>query len=149
MKIRLVQFSLIAIAWLLLSSCAELRYSDQGKPLDFLHAKRYKAAKKELVQEQSDKNDEIEEQKVKEEESKSELVKKSIQSNLPLWAMVLIAIIISPLAVGLYEDATSRFWLNLVLFSIGYLGLGLISPLVWLIALCAIVHALLIVLDVI
>lgn len=149
MKTRLVQLSLLAIVCLLLSSCAGLRYSDQGKPLDFLHAKRYKAAKKELVKEQAEKSEQTTSPDEKVLDKEVESTKKSIQGDLPLWLFIVLAIILPPLSVGLYEGVTGRFWLNLVLFVIGYGLVGILGNLALIASILAIIHALLIVLDVI
>ena len=61
--------------------------------------------------------------------------------------LVIIAIFIPPLAVGLYEGITGRFWLTLVLWLIG-LGLGfwLLGPGIgWVCGLLAVIFAILIV----
>ncbi|MDX2249055.1 MAG: YqaE/Pmp3 family membrane protein [Bacteroidia bacterium] len=59
--------------------------------------------------------------------------------------LILLAIIIPPLAVYLYDgDATNRFWLNLVLFLLGYGALGFLG-FYYFGGLLAIIHALLIV----
>ena len=65
--------------------------------------------------------------------------------------LVILAIVIPPLAVALFEGITKRFWIDLILAIIG-LGIGfffLTGGLVWLCALAAIIYALLIVLEVI
>lgn len=82
---------------------------------------------------------------------KSLFSKKGKKDELELIIYVILAIIIPPVAVFLYDDGPSnRFWLNLVL---ALLGIGIGSWL-WLGGLgllytVAIVHALLIVLDII
>ncbi len=65
--------------------------------------------------------------------------------------LVILAIILPPLAVALYEGITKRFWIDLVLFVIGIgLGFWLFDGFfVGLCALFAIIYALLIVLEVI
>lgn len=64
--------------------------------------------------------------------------------------LVILAIIIPPLAVGLYEGITVRFWIDLILALLGWGLLGWLLPgLIWLGGLAAIIYALLIVLAVI
>lgn len=65
--------------------------------------------------------------------------------------LVILAIIIPPLAVGLFEGITTRFWIDLILALLGWgLLYWLIGPhLAWLGGLAAIIYALLIVLSVI
>lgn len=64
--------------------------------------------------------------------------------------LVILAFLIPPLAVFIYEGATSRFWIDLVLAIIGYgVGFWLLGGLGWLCALAAVIYALLIVLEVI
>ena len=142
------QFGLLMLICLMLSSCAGLRYSDQGRPLDFLHAKRYKAAKKELVEKDSEKQ-EIAESKMEEPVSKKGItdINETNQVDLPLWGYVLLAIFIPPLAVGLYEGITGRFWLDLILLILasGYTYVSILG----LFGIAAVALALLIVLDVI
>ena len=64
--------------------------------------------------------------------------------------LVIIALIIPPLAVFLFEGATSHFWIDLVLALVG-LGVGfwLLGSLAWVCGLVAVIYALLIVLSVI
>lgn len=62
--------------------------------------------------------------------------------------LVILAIIIPPLAVGLYEGITLRFWIDLILALLGWGLLGWLVPgLIWLGGLAAIIYALLIVLG--
>lgn len=64
--------------------------------------------------------------------------------------LVILAIIIPPLAVGLFEGITVRFWIDLILALLGWGLLGWLFPgLIWLGGLAAIIYALLIVLSVI
>jgi len=64
--------------------------------------------------------------------------------------LVILAIILPPLAVFLFEEASTRFWIDLVLALLGWGVFAWLLPgLVWLGGLAAIVYALLIVLDVI
>jgi uncharacterized membrane protein YqaE (UPF0057 family) len=65
--------------------------------------------------------------------------------------LVILAIILPPLAVAIYEGITKRFWIDLVLFIIG-IGVGFWlfgGGIAWLCALAAVIYALLIVLEVI
>jgi uncharacterized membrane protein YqaE (UPF0057 family) len=63
--------------------------------------------------------------------------------------LVILALILPPLAVGIYEGITGRFWLVLVLWLIGWgVGWWLLGPLAWLASLVAVIMALLIVLGV-
>lgn len=61
--------------------------------------------------------------------------------------LIILAIVIPPLAVYLYDgDTTNRFWLNLVLTLVGYgLGGALLPGLFYIGGLIAVIHALLIV----
>lgn len=63
--------------------------------------------------------------------------------------LIILAILIPPLAVGLYEGITSRFWIDLLLALIGWgLGWFLLGPqLAWVAGLAAVIYALLIVLG--
>jgi uncharacterized membrane protein YqaE (UPF0057 family) len=68
--------------------------------------------------------------------------------------LVILALIIPPLAVFIFEGATSRFWIDLILAILGYgLGFGLFvafgGGIWWLLGLAAVIYALLIVLSVI
>jgi uncharacterized membrane protein YqaE (UPF0057 family) len=63
--------------------------------------------------------------------------------------LVILALILPPLAVGIYEGITGRFWLVLVLWLLGWgVGWWLLGPLGWLCSLVAVIMALLIVLGV-
>lgn len=65
--------------------------------------------------------------------------------------LVILAFLIPPLAVFIFEGASTRFWIDLVLTIVGY-GIGfwlLGGGLAWLCALAAVIYALLIVLEVI
>ena len=71
------------------------------------------------------------------------------ESGAMLVLLVILAIIIPPLAVFIYEGATTRFWIDLILALVGIgLGLGL-GGIAYLAALAAVIYALLIVLGVI
>jgi uncharacterized membrane protein YqaE (UPF0057 family) len=62
--------------------------------------------------------------------------------------LVILAIIIPPLAVFLFEGATNRFWIDLILALIGWgVGFWLLGGLGWVCGIVAIVYALLIVLN--
>ncbi len=75
----------------------------------------------------------------------------STSSDIPLIILVILAIIIPPLAVALFEGITTRFWIDLVLALVGWsvgwalVGLGLAA----LCGLAAVIYAVLIVLSVI
>lgn len=83
-------------------------------------------------------------------------LKKSMNQPAPmddtamLIILVILAILIPPLAVFIYEGATSRFWIDLILAIIGY-GVGFLffPHLAFLCGLAAVIYALLIVLEVI
>lgn len=119
-KITLVNLSIMALIITLMSSCS-LRYSDTGKPFDFLKAKRYKAVQKG--------NDQQEKAEFAEENNTEELQEMPVekQTLLPEGGttdterdgstvlLVILAILIPPLAVGLYEGITTRFWIDLLL----------------------------------
>lgn len=64
--------------------------------------------------------------------------------------LVILAIILPPLAVGIYEGITKRFWIDLILWAIGWgVGFWLLGNLAWICSIVAIIYALLIVLEVI
>lgn len=64
--------------------------------------------------------------------------------------LVILAILIPPLAVFLYEGVTQRFWIDLVLAILGYgIGFGVLGLGWGLLGLIAVIYALLIVLEVI
>jgi len=67
-------------------------------------------------------------------------------SSVPLWAYIVLAILIGPLSIYLYEGITNRFWIDTIFYG---LGIGLITSfrLAGLAALAAAVLALLVVLD--
>jgi uncharacterized membrane protein YqaE (UPF0057 family) len=74
--------------------------------------------------------------------------KEVTEDGIMLLILVILALIIPPVAVLVYEGVTSRFWLNL-LFAILGGALFFVFPGLGLFALIAVVHALLIVLGVI
>jgi uncharacterized membrane protein YqaE (UPF0057 family) len=64
--------------------------------------------------------------------------------------LVILAILIPPLAVFLFEGASTRFWIDLILALIGWgIGFWLLGGLGWICGILAIIYALLIVLGVI
>lgn len=63
--------------------------------------------------------------------------------------LVILAILIPPLAVFLFEGVTSRFWIDLILAILGWGAFGLFGGFLWLCGLIAVIYALLIVLNVI
>ena len=64
--------------------------------------------------------------------------------------LVILALIIPPLAVFLFEGATNRFWIDLILAILGWgVGFWLLGGLGWVCGLVAVIYALLIVLGVI
>ncbi|XOV67437.1 MAG: YqaE/Pmp3 family membrane protein [Fluviicola sp.] len=93
-------------------------------------------------------------------ESQSTQTKKNVRSSKSSRAsnsgvmtvlLVLLALFIAPLAVGIYEGITNRFWITLILWLIG-IGVGfwlLGGTLAWLCGLAAAIYAILIVLGVI
>jgi len=73
-----------------------------------------------------------------------------IDDNVMLILLVVLAILIPPLAVFIYEGATNRFWIDLVLAILGFgVGFWLLGGLGWLCGIAAVIYALLIVLEVI
>ncbi|OGS79389.1 MAG: hypothetical protein A3D31_05315 [Candidatus Fluviicola riflensis] len=77
--------------------------------------------------------------------------KGSSESGAMLVLLVILAIIIPPLAVALYEGITTRFWIDLILAIVGF-GIGFAffgGGIAWLCGLAAVIYALLIVLGVI
>ena len=69
-------------------------------------------------------------------------------SDVELVLLVILAIILPPLAVFLFEGATSRFWIDLVLAILGFgIGFGILHGIWGLLGLISIIYALLIVLQ--
>jgi uncharacterized membrane protein YqaE (UPF0057 family) len=68
-------------------------------------------------------------------------------SDVPLWVYVVLALLLPPLAVYLKQGLTNIFWLDLILFILGY-GLFRFSYFLWGASLAAVVIALLVVFDV-
>ena len=64
----------------------------------------------------------------------------------PLWVYIVLAILIGPLAIYLYEGITNRFWIDTILYGLG-IGLFASFRLAGLAALAASILALLVVLD--
>lgn len=71
----------------------------------------------------------------------------SVDSDVMLILCIILAFLIPPLAVYLTEGVTGRFWLNLVLFLLGWGIGGYLGGIFWLCVIIAIIHALLIVLG--
>jgi len=67
-------------------------------------------------------------------------------SDVPLWAYVVLALLIPPLAVYLKQGLTNIFWIDLILFLLGY-GLFSFSLYLWGASLAAVVIALLVVFE--
>lgn len=64
--------------------------------------------------------------------------------------LVILCFFIPPLAVGIFEGITGRFWIDLILFLLGWgVGWYFLGGLAWICGIVAIVYALLIVLSVI
>lgn len=64
--------------------------------------------------------------------------------------LVILAILLPPLAVFIFEGTTTRFWIDLILALIGWgVGFWLLGGLGWICGLAAVIYALLIVLGVI
>ena len=75
---------------------------------------------------------------------------KAPAGDVELILLVILALIIPPLAVYLYEGATQRFWIDLILALVGWgIGFWLLHGLAWICALVSVIYALLIVLEVI
>ena len=96
----------------------------------------------------------IESQREVNQHSKKVNLRKKMQKapagDVELILLVILALIIPPLAVYLYEGATQRFWIDLILALIGFgVGFWLFGGLGWICALVSVIYALLIVLEVI
>jgi len=78
-------------------------------------------------------------------------IKKAVDSDVMLVILVILAIVLPPLAVFLYEGVTNRFWIDLIVALIGWGLAGWLfgGTLAAIGGLFAIVYALLIVLEVI
>ena len=65
--------------------------------------------------------------------------------------LVILALFIPPLAVGIFEGITTRFWIDLILFLLGIgVGLWLLgSGIGWICGIVAVIYAILIILGVI
>lgn len=77
---------------------------------------------------------------------------KSVDTSDPvmLILLVILAIIIPPLAVLIYEGVTKRFWIDLILAILGWaIGFAILGASGWLLGLIAVIYALLIVLGLI
>lgn len=101
-----------------------------------------------------DENNDSKKQSISEEKKSKDLTKKKSTKapagDVNTILLVILAIIIPPLAVFLYEGASGRFWIDLILALIGWgVGFWLLGGLGWLCGIVAIIYALLIVLGVI
>lgn len=77
---------------------------------------------------------------------------KSVDTSDPIMLilLVILAIILPPLAVFIYEGATKRFWIDLILAILGWgIGFAFLGASGWLLGLIAVIYALLIVLGLI
>lgn len=71
--------------------------------------------------------------------------RKGMESDVNLLVLVVLAILLPPVAVYLYDqETTTRFWITLLLFLLGIAGALFLS---WLLIFAAVVYALLIVLG--
>lgn len=68
---------------------------------------------------------------------------------LILILLVILAIVLPPLAVFLFEGASKRFIIDLILFILGWGAFGLFHGIFWICGLVSVIYALLIVLSVI
>lgn len=68
-------------------------------------------------------------------------------SDVMLILLIILAIIIPPLAVFIYEGASTRFIIDLILAILGWGAFGIFGGIFWLCGLAAIIYALLIVLG--
>ncbi len=88
----------------------------------------------------------INKKKTLKKQTKQQPKNKSPGSDVELILLVILAIIIPPLAVFLYEEASTRFWIDLILALLGWGFLAWILPgFVFIGGLAAIIYALLIV----
>lgn len=86
--------------------------------------------------------------KLVQKELKSKSAPSPVDDTAMLIILVILAIIIPPLAVFIYEGATNRFWIDLILAIIGWgVGFWLLGGLGFLCGLAAVIYALLIVLE--
>ncbi len=71
-------------------------------------------------------------------------------SGVMLILLVILCFILPPLAVFIFESASTRFWIDFILWLLGWgVGWWLLGPLGWLCSLVAVIFALLIILSVI
>lgn len=81
-------------------------------------------------------------------ESKKNISAPFPAANVPFWVLIVLAILLPPLAVFLFEGASTRFWFDLIFFLVGGgLGLVLLGPIGGFFAILAIIYALLIVCE--
>ena len=87
---------------------------------------------------------------IKQVQKQKQASKKAADDTVMLVLLVILAFIIPPLAVFIYEGATNRFWIDLILAILGFgVGFWLLGGIGWLAGLAAVIYALLIVLAVI
>lgn len=92
----------------------------------------------------------VEEKQIATKNSTKKKSSKAPAGDVELILLVILALIIPPLAVFIYEGATQRFWIDLILAILGYgVGFWLLGGLGWVCGLIAVIYALLIVLEVI
>lgn len=92
----------------------------------------------------------VEEKQIAAKNSTKKKSSKAPAGDVELILLVILALIIPPLAVFIYEGATQRFWIDLILAILGYgVGFWLLGGLGWVCGLIAVIYALLIVLEVI
>lgn len=92
----------------------------------------------------------VEEKQIATKNSTKNKSSKAPAGDVELILLVILALIIPPLAVFIYEGATQRFWIDLILAILGYgVGFWLLGGLGWVCGLIAVIYALLIVLGVI
>ena len=116
-KTQLLHITLFVLLAAFISSCS-MRYSDTGKPFDFLKAKNMGVSKKQSDQEvnKSNKDDLAKSDYTLRKNTASEEmpVKKDTNDDMNI-LLIILAILIPFLAVGLYEGITTRFWISLIL----------------------------------
>lgn len=92
----------------------------------------------------------VEENQIATKNSTKKKSSKAPAGDVELILLVILALIIPPLAVFIYEGATQRFWIDLILAILGFgVGFWLLGGLGWVCGLIAVIYALLIVLEVI
>jgi uncharacterized membrane protein YqaE (UPF0057 family) len=85
---------------------------------------------------------------IKQVQKEKQATKEAADDTVMLILLVILAFIIPPLAVFIFEGATNRFWIDLILAIIGFgVGFWLLGGIGWLAGLAAVIYALLIVLG--